>query len=152
MIRIAVIGYGSKIRNDDAAGIRVVDILKKRLKSYQNVQFFYGFNNIDLLGRFDEFDRFYIIDCAFISKEPGKFLRGNIEEINFTDDSMNSHTTNFTSLVKDAKDMGIAIPEIFFYLIQPKNTEIGERMDKEVQRGLKGIVKAIETEIKEEMG
>lgn len=147
---IAIVGYGSLIRGDDSAGLKAVEKLREKFDE-QNLGFFYGYNAVDLLGEFENYNKFIIIDSAFLKKNPGEFIRGNINEINMPDDTSSSHTTNFKVLLNNAKDMRLNIPEIVFYLIEPKNVEIGEELTHEVKEGFDKMIEKISEEIREEI-
>ena len=146
---IAVVGYGSLIRSDDSAGLKAVEILKERFGE-ENLGFFYGYNAVDLLGEFENYNKFIIIDSAFLEKNPGEYVRGSIYDIDMPDDTSSSHTTNFKELLKNAKEMNLNIPEIVFYLIEPKDVEIGEELTPEVEEGFKKMIEEITEEINDD--
>lgn len=147
MAKIAVIGYGSFIRNDDALGLKATDILNKKFEGNDEIDFFYGFTCVDLLSEFNNFERLYIIDSAMLGKEPGEYVRSNIEDIEFSNDKAFSHSANFSELMKLAEGMGLNKPKIIFYMVQPKNMDMGEVMDEEVKNGMERVVQELEEEI-----
>ena len=149
MGKIAVVGYGSFIRNDDALGLKATNILNERFEGVEEVDFFYGFTCVDLLAEFDNFDRMYIIDSAMLNKNPGEYVRAGIEEIDFANDKAFSHSANFSELMKLAEGMNFSKPQIVFYMVQPKNMEMGETMDEDVEKGMMNVVDELEKEIGE---
>jgi len=53
-------------------------------------------------------------------------------------------------LLKNAKEMNLNIPEIVFYLIEPKDVEIGEELTPEVEEGFKKMIEEITEEINDD--
>ncbi|MGM5482503.1 MAG: hydrogenase maturation protease [Nanobdellota archaeon] len=151
MEKIAVIGYGSFIRNDDALGLTATDMLNEKFKDYKNLEFFYGFTCVDLLAEFENFNKLYIIDSAMLGKNPGEFVRASIDEIEFSNDKAFSHSANFNELIKLADGLGFKKPDIIFYMVQPKNMEMGETIEEEVKKGMLEVVDLIEKEINESL-
>lgn len=146
-MKIGIVGYGSKIRNDDAVGLDAIDILKEKFKSNSNIEYFYGSNAVDLLGEFDNFDKMILIDCAMINREPGEFIRAKVEDINFSDDTSITHSANFKTILENAKLLGIKAPELVFYMIRPKNVDMGETISPELKSGLNAMIIEISKEI-----
>lgn len=148
-MKIGIVGYGSKIRNDDAVGLDAIDILKEKFEANGNIEFFYGSNAVDLLGEFDNFDKMILIDCAMIEGNPGEYIRAKVEDIKFSDDTSITHSANFKTILENAKLLGINAPELVFYMIKPKNVDMGETISPELKKGLDAMIIDISKEISE---
>lgn len=141
MPKTAVIGYGSTLRKDDGAGIFVVREIKKL--NLENVECFEGYTAIDLLELFNEFEDFIIIDTGNINKKPGEFVKVNYKDLDLADDTSLSHNTNFKNIIALAKNLNYKIPNITFYIIQPKEMDIGEGLSENVKKGVDKIVEEL---------
>jgi len=143
--KTAIIGYGSDIRNDDVAGFKVVRDLKRDYPD--KAVYLEGYNTVDLLDIMPEHDRMIIIDCAFLSKKPGYHEKRSLNELDLIDDLSFSHEANFKKVVPLAESMGIKVPEILFFLIQPKDVNMGER----ITRPVKDTIEKVKAEILKEL-
>jgi hydrogenase 3 maturation protease len=84
--KIAILGVGSVLRADDAAGILVVEKLAKAIdtKEYPNVRFYDGQTAPEnFCGVIRQFcpSHLIIIDAADVSKKPGSILHLDPEDI-----------------------------------------------------------------------
>ena len=146
--RIALIGYGSDIRCDDKVGLDVIDQLSQDLGHRQDLSFFKGYNSLDLMTLFSDYDSVYIIDAAFLHKAPGEFISVAYDDINIPDDStFASHDTSFKHIIPLAKDLGYPVPQITFFLIEPKLLGIGEEYSSELRSALPQFIEFIKTHI-----
>lgn len=145
-----VVGYGSDIRSDDAAGIFAINYLKERLdsKDYkEKVELMTGLGAIDLVNLFNDYEHLLLIDAAFLDKEPGFYSRVEYGEIDFPDDSSFSHDMNFASLIPLAKSLDYSVPKMVFYLIQPKVLEVGETLSENMKAGFDKMMVQIADEL-----
>jgi hydrogenase maturation protease len=145
-MKTAVVGYGNLVRSDDAAGIIAIEKLQEMIGD-SDAEFFYGYNAVDLLSEMDSFQRFILIDAAMLGKRAGEYIRVLHGDLRFADDTAFGHGANFKSLVQTAESLGISCPKIVFYLIQPKETGMGETVSAEVQEGLAKMLDEIAKEI-----
>lgn len=143
-MKIALVGYGSEIRSDDRLGIEVAKDFQDYVDTYT------GLNAVDLIGIFDKYDKIILVDAGFIEGEYGSHIRITYDEFDFPQGSSFSHDMNFSSLVPMAKELGISVPEIVFFLMKPRILEIGENFSDEVRKNYPGLVKKIRNEIKKE--
>ena len=72
------------------------------------------------------------------------------ESINFNNDTTFSHDTNFKQLLPLAVSMGYKIPELVFYLMQPKTMVMGDKLSYEVEQGYEKMYLALVDELNEE--
>lgn len=147
--KIAVIGYGSTLRSDDRAGIDAVKALRRLYKKGTQVQFFEGYSAVDLLELFGQFECMILVDTGNIGKPPGGFVRLTLEKAKLRDENvLFTHNVNFKAMLDVARQLNLSVPKIVFYLIQPANLGIGEKLTKEVADGVKKMVKEIDKHIR----
>jgi hydrogenase maturation protease len=144
--KVAIIGYGNLIRNDDAAGLLITEKLEKNYKKNEFIECFYSCSTADLIGLIEEYKLIYIIDCAIINTEPGRFIKKEINEIEFNDDNYSTHNISFNQIKETINKLDNK-PKIFFFMLQPKNMEIGEKLSKEIKNNISVLSDTIQKEI-----
>lgn len=146
--KIAVVGYGSDIRSDDAVGIHVARYIEEHVPG---VMVRTGMNAVDLVMLFPEVDKVILVDAAFMDEEPGTHVRVPFDTVNLPNDSSFSHDMNFRELLPLARQMEVPIPEIIFYLIRPKNLEFGDTMTDEMHAGMDGLISSLMEELRQDL-
>lgn len=69
--KIAVLGFGNPVREDDGVGIYVIEQLKERLGEVENIQIFdMGTAAFEVLFQLRGHDRIVLIDAVLNSNEP----------------------------------------------------------------------------------
>ncbi|MFW6220642.1 MAG: hydrogenase maturation protease [Nanoarchaeota archaeon] len=144
--KIAIIGYGSLIRNDDAVGLIITEKLENEFKNNKLVDCYYSASSMDILGYIEEYEIIYIIDCAMIDLNYGEFIKKEINEIKFNSDNYSSHNIAFNEIKNKIKKMNKKT-KIFFYLIKPKNMDFGEKLSNEIQKNMGKIYDTIHKEL-----
>lgn len=131
--KIAVLGVGSELRSDDAAGMLVAKNL-----SAKNIDVFLGGtapeNFTGAIKRIKP-THVIIIDCADMKKEPGAVLL--IEPAQVSGVSFSTHTLPLNILADYLiKDINC---EVIIIGIQPKSIEFKEGVSKEVAKAIKDL-------------
>ena len=145
--KIAVLGIGSVLRSDDAAGFLVAEELKKIKHSKLKV-FFGSTAPENLTGEIIKYrpTHIIIIDSADVDREPGFILLIDPEEVGGI--SFTSHMLPVKMMVDYLLESLKC--EIIIIGIQPKILEFGETISKEVKKSTKQISDYICQILKEE--
>jgi hydrogenase maturation protease len=143
MKKIAIIGYGSDIRNDDAVGLLLSRELSNYFENDIDVDCYEGLTSVDMIELFKEYGHLFIVDAAFLEIAPGSIKKQSIDAMKFKEDMSFSHNTNFAYIVPLAKEMGYPIPKIAFYMIEPKDINMGELLSPEVAKGMQKLKEII---------
>ncbi len=131
---VAVVGIGNIIRGDDALGPKFIEILKSR--SLESVSLFdcgtapenYIFPILS-----SSCDTVMLVDAADLKVAPGSIRIFDLDEI--TNVSFSTHNPS-PRLFIDLLTTGKESLNIFVVSVQPKSTNLGEGLSKEVLRGL----------------
>ncbi|NLY37810.1 MAG: hydrogenase maturation peptidase HycI [Firmicutes bacterium] len=130
--KIAVLGIGSTLRSDDAAGIYFVELLGKRIKK-DNLLLIAGSTAPEnFTGVIKDFapDKLFIVDAAYVGGLPGE-----VKVIPAAEISGVSFSTHMLPLPVMLKYLAAELPcDVIFIGIQPKSTEHGFVMSEEVKR------------------
>jgi len=144
--RIAVLGIGSDLRGDDAAGMLIAEELeayRKKIKDTRCIKVFFGSTAPEsFTGAIKRFDptHLLIIDAAEIKKDPGEAVLldpQTIEGISFSTHSLPLKIMA-DYLLTDIKGCTLMIIGI-----QPKNLDFGSSLSFEVKKSVGDISKII---------
>ncbi len=142
--KIAVIGIGSSLKSDDAAGIIIAEKLEK--SSNPKLKVFIGSTAPEnLTGEIIKYgpSHIIIIDSANMEQEPG-----NIQLIEPEDAGGVSFTSHMLPIKIMVDYLLESIKcEILIIGIQPKSLEFGGNLSKEVADSVKQITEAIQSVI-----
>jgi hydrogenase 3 maturation protease len=139
--KIAVLGIGSELRADDAAGLLVAEELKK-IKNLK-LKVFLGFTAPEnLTGEIIKYKptHIIIIDSVDTDQKPGFILLVNPEEVGGV--SFSSHMLPVKMIVDYLLESLKC--EIIIIGIQPKTLMFGETISKEVKKSIKQISDVIQ--------
>ena len=134
--KVAVIGIGSELRSDDAAGLLVAKELQK--SKIPKLKVFLGATAPEnLTGEIIKYkpSHIIIIDTAEMDQKPGSTLLINPEEAGGI--SFSSHMLPIKMMVDYLSES--LKSEILIIGIQPKTLMFGENVSKEVKRSVKKI-------------
>lgn len=137
--KLAVLGVGSELMQDDRAGIDVTLYLEKKYShNHPNVRIFTGYttpeNFTKAITDFNP-EHIIIVDAADLKLTAGDFTDLPIERI--TDFSLGTHKLSLVMMIKFLKET--INPNFSVLAIQYKSIDFGEKMTKEVKAGVKNI-------------
>lgn len=143
--KIAVLGIGSELRSDDAAGFIVATELEK-MKIPKLKVFFGSTAPENLTGEIIQYSPTHIIivDAVDMSQEPGSSILINSEEINGI--SFSTHMLP-VKMVLDYL-LGSLKCEIMIIGIQPKILAFGQDISAEVKKSAKQLSRIIQEIVK----
>ena len=135
--KVVIAGIGNPIRNDDYIGVKIVHELKNKIPSRVQI---YECETVpeSFLEPIIELNPSHVllIDAAMLRLKPGSIRLINPEQIiNFS--PITSHTLPlrvFCEFIKKTTESKIAL-----LLIEPKNTDFGEKISPEVQKAAEKI-------------
>jgi len=136
--KVVIAGIGNPIRNDDYIGVKIVHELKNKVPSRVQI---YECETVpeSFLEPIIELNPTHVllIDAAILRLKPGTIRLINPEQIiNFS--PITSHTLPlrvFCEFIKKTTESKIAL-----LLIEPKNTDFGEKISTEVQKAAEKIL------------
>ena len=136
--KVVIAGIGNPIRNDDYIGVKIVHELINKVPTRVQI---YECETVpeSFLEPIIELDPTHVllIDAAIIGLKPGAIRLIKPEQIiNFS--PITSHTLPlrvFCEFIKKTTESKIAL-----LLIEPKNTDFGEKMSPEVQKAAEKIL------------
>ncbi len=136
--KVVIAGIGNPIRNDDYIGVKIVHELKNKIPSRVQI---YECETVpeSFLEPIIELNPTHVllIDAAILRLKPGTIRLINPEQIiNFS--PITSHILPlrvFCELIKKTTESKIAL-----LLIEPKNTDFGEKISPEVQKAAEKIL------------
>ena len=139
--KVVIAGIGNPIRSDDVIGVKIVQELKNKVP--KEVELYecetVPENFIEPIAKLNP-THILLIDAAFLGLKPGDTRLLNPKKIiNFS--PITSHTLPlriFCELLQKMTDAKIAL-----LLIEPKNTDFGEKVSSEIQDSLVFIVKIL---------
>ena len=142
--RIVILGIGSVLRGDDAAGIMLADVLEKSLngRAKDRIKIIKGATAPEnLTGEVKSFqpDLIVFVDAADMCRNPGEYLVFSPEE---TDNiSFSTHTLPIR-IMADYLKVYIQC-EVLMVGIQPKQLEFDTPATEEVAKGVNELVKIL---------
>ena len=140
--RIAILGVGSELRGDDAAGLLVVEKLAKKISGKRTVRFFFGGTAPEnLSGQIKQYKptHILIVDAADLGKKPGQIQLFQPQEVKGV--SFCTHQLPL-SIFADymAQSLGCRVNIVG---IQPKQLSFMHKPSKEVTASVLETVSAI---------
>jgi hydrogenase 3 maturation protease len=139
--RIAIIGVGSDLRGDDAAGVEVIRGLRRRVRSSRVLLIEAGVAPENFTSRIKRFrpTLIIVVDAADFGGEPGETISVEAEAVGGI--PISTHTMPISLLAEYLGEETGA--RVIFLGVQPKEVGLGSRMSEEVQGSIKGIVDAL---------
>lgn len=142
-----IIGIGSTIRRDDAAGIRIGEQVAKRL----NAEFVEATSvDIGIVDYLDNYEIVAIIDSIITGENtPGTVVRHSVDELGESDRTAGPHRRNLPIIIQMARESGIEVDDklAVFTMEILVNDEFGEKMSSEIEKSIQKASHEIAIEI-----
>lgn len=151
-VPIAILGFGNPVREDDGAGIYVIELLQKALAHRDDIAIYdMGTGAFELLYRLQAHDHIIIVDAVLHSGEPtGTVFRlpAQAIEAQIQDDPMVFlHQLKWDQALSYVKKMlgdeAFAKKEIEVYLIAVEHTRFNVGMSEAARAGCRKAAEAI---------
>ncbi|MCX5704576.1 MAG: hydrogenase maturation peptidase HycI [Candidatus Omnitrophica bacterium] len=136
--RIAILGVGSQLRGDDAAGILVADALSKKICKKNNLKVFFGHTAPEnLTGEIKKFkpEHLIIIDSADMGKKVGEVSL--IDLNNLSGVTFSTHQLP-VEIMADYLMQATGC-QISIIGIQPKQLKFDSKVSQEILRSVKQL-------------
>ncbi len=144
-VKIAVLGIGNILLQDEGAGVRAVEALKEKYIFPENVELIDGGTmGLDLLPFIEGKDRVLIIDAVDFKEKAGTIK--TIEHNNipaFLNTKLSVHQIGVPDMIYAARFMGIAPPEMCLIGIQPNNIDTGLEMSQEIKVKINELLEVV---------
>jgi hydrogenase 3 maturation protease len=146
--KVAVIGVGSELMQDDAAGVTVVKTLEKKFgESNSKFKIIAGHttpeNFTSIIKEFHP-EHLIIVDAADLKQQPGSIIDLPVESVN--DYTLGTHKLSLILMIRYLKEtIGCGFTVL---AIQYKSVEFNGKMTNEVKDGVKRTISLL-TEILE---
>lgn len=131
--KVAIVGIGNIMRGDDGLGPKFIDILKAKATKVSLFDCGTAPENYIFRILSTSCDTIALIDAADLGIAPGGVKVFDLDEIsNVSFSAHNPSPRLFTDLLKTGKEN----LNIFVVTVQPKSSNLGESLSKDVLRGL----------------
>jgi len=146
---ILILGLGNPLQADDGVGCRVAQALEL-LELPDNVEVMDGGTpGIGLLNLFEGRQRVILIDAAEMEREPGAVVRFRPEDVSLTGSTqrLSLHRTGVADALSLARTLGLALPEIVVFGVQPARVDWSESLSPAVQAAVPSVIQAVLKEV-----
>ncbi|MBW6511151.1 MAG: HyaD/HybD family hydrogenase maturation endopeptidase [Desulfuromonadaceae bacterium] len=146
---ILVLGLGNMLMNDDALGVKIVQVLQSDYRFPPQVKVIDGGTlGLDLLPMLEGIDRLLIIDALEIGAHPGTILRVTGDEVpRVFASKLSIHQMGVQDLLTVAELQGYLPRELVVWGVQPGSIEMEMALTPEVSRALPQVIAAVIDEL-----
>lgn len=148
MSRLAVVGIGNLLMQDDGIGIHVIQQLEKMKCLPEDVELIdAGVNSYDMVNIFCRYDQLIIVDAMETGGEPGTIYRAPLEDLGLRpDDSiMSLHEMHFIEAVNMIKMMGYS-PRIVVLGIEPEVIQVSMDLSGSIRSKVPRLIELVQEE------
>jgi len=147
--RLAIVGLGNPLRGDDGVGCRVIEELS-RWELPPGVELLDGGAiGLGLLDLIEGWELVILVDAAEMGRRPGEFLRFTPDDVLVAakPDSCSFHQAGLSETLTLAGVLGLDLPEMVIFGIQPQKVGWGENLSPVVEAALPVLAEAVLNEI-----
>jgi hydrogenase maturation protease HycI len=143
--RVAIVGIGSEMRGDDAAGIEIVRGLGQKLKSSKVLLVEGGVAPENFTSHIRRFKPSHVIfiDATDFKAEPGEVILAESDAI--TGQSISTHTLPLSMLASYLREQTGA--KIVLLGIQPARAQMGAQMSEQIKNTVEKVNEALLREL-----
>ena len=145
-----VIGLGNPLMSDEGIGVHIVGALSERGTELPGFDFMdLGTSGAKLLHAIAGRKRAYIIDCAFLGREPGAMVRFEPDEVvsNKACPRLSLHEGDVLGTIELSRRLGECPGVVVIFGIQPEKVEPGESLSDTLSSRLDYYVEQIAAEL-----
>jgi hydrogenase maturation protease len=136
-----VVGVGSLIHSDDAAGLKALRLLEKDPRLPPGVELIDGsILGLDVIALIQNAACLLFLDAVDAGAEPGTVVRLEGETLRGLPSGTSAHDIGISGLLSLLEFLGTAPERVALVGIQPATTEMGVWLSPEVQAGLDRLV------------
>jgi hydrogenase maturation protease len=151
---ILILGLGNPLQGDDGVGCRVVEALvgaDRWSPLPDDVEVTDGGTpGVGLVNLLEGRQRVIIIDAAEMGLAPGQFRRFRPEEVTLTGSAerFSLHRSGVADALALARELGLALPEIVVFGMQPARVGWSDGLSPEVEAAVPRVIEAVLNELK----
>lgn len=145
-----VLGLGSPLMADDAAGIEVIELLRQKAVPPEVTVRDGGTGGWGLVAEMDEYQRVILVDSARMGARPGDWRRFTLDEVSLLSKdqpSLSLHGPGLDGALQLAEALGVMPPELVIYGIEPAEVGWDRPMSGEVRTALPTVAEAVLAEV-----
>jgi len=142
---ILILGLGNPLQGDDGVGCRVVQELERRTLPDDVEVMDGGTPGVGLVNLFEGRQRVIIVDAAEMGLPPGQFKRFQPEAVVLTGSAerFSLHRSGVADALALARALGLALPKIIFFGVQPAQVGWGQTLSPAVEATVTQVVEAV---------
>ena len=147
--RIAIIGLGNILLQDEGIGIHVVQYLQQSYSFHPKIELIDGGTaGLELIPYFEENDKIIIVDAVDFGKEPG-FIGSfkNDEILHLFKEKISLHHLGLSDLLGDLKLHNIYPQQIYLFGMQPAHMDIGLELSEIIQPKIEQFCKILKQQL-----
>ncbi len=147
---ILILGLGNPLQGDDGAGCRVAQALEGQALPNDVQAMDGGTPGVGLLNLLEGRRRVIIIDAAEMGKPAGEVVRFRPEEVTLTGSAQrfSLHRSGVADALALARELGLALPDMVVFGVQPARVDWGEGLSPSVQAAMPKLIQAVLDEAK----
>ncbi len=149
MSKVAVVGIGNLLMQDDGVGIHIIKELEARSCLPQDVDLIdAGVSSYDMVDTFCSYDNLIIVDAMQAGGEPGTIYRAPFEELGLQPnlDITSLHEMHFIEAVNMIKLLGFN-PQITVIGIEPEVIRINMELSPVIKAKVPRLIELIKAEV-----
>ncbi len=145
---ILILGLGNPLQGDDGLGPRVVEALARRALPPDVEVMDGGTPGVGLLNLLEGRRRVILVDAAEMGRAPGSVARFRPGEATLRDSAggLSLHRSGVAEALALAGALGLALPELVVFGVQPARVGWGHDLSPEVQAVVPSVVDAVSRE------
>jgi hydrogenase maturation protease len=142
---ILILGLGNPLQGDDGVGCRVAQELEQYTLPDDVEVMDGGTPGVGLLNLFEGRRRVIIVDAAEMGKLPGEVVRFRPEEVTLTGSAQrfSLHRSGVADALALARELGLALPDMTVFGVQPERVDWGEGLSPRVQAAVQQVIESI---------
>jgi len=145
-VKIAILGIGNILLQDEGFGVHVVKKIDKS-KLPENVDIIEGaVLGLQIFNFLLDYDRVIVIDAVKGGGKPGDIYKFRIEECRKDFGMISLHDLDFVKSLEIMKQF-YKLPEIIVVGIEPRSTEVGMNLTKEIEKKIPEVLEIVYKEI-----
>lgn len=147
--RILIIGIGNILKGDDGLGVRVAEILSQRELPAGVVVEEVGTPGLDLINRFEGWQKVILVDAVKMGAQPGTWKRFSPQDVRLIaiGNVLSLHEPDLASVLELAQAMNMLPDEIVIYGVEPQNLTFMAPLSSPVEAIMNTIAEQILSEI-----
>jgi hydrogenase maturation protease len=145
--RVAVVGIGNLLLEDEGVGIHAIRALEGLVPAQVGIQIVDGGTSPDILSSLSPPDKLVIVDAARGGGKPGTIYRFGPEEMSEGQGMVSLHEFNLGAALKTMKYRGIEPGQVVIVGIEPEEIDWGVELSSTLKREMPRLLEVVLNEI-----